>query len=130
MKPSPDADEASQRLQAADEWLAEAESLLRDEHWSATVHHAYYAAFNAARGLLATVDSRPKTHKGVLAEIQRVFVREGRMSGEVVALLEQALETRLQSDYGMTRVSAAVAEQTLDDARRFVEAVKTSLATR
>lgn len=117
--------EVEERLQAAAQRLADAEGILAEGYTTAAVHMAYYAAFHAARALLSLEDSRPKTHRGIVSEIQRLFVRSGRMEGRVASRLAHALESRLAADYDVgPEPTEEEAREILADAQVFVEAAR------
>lgn len=112
-------------MQHAEAELQEAESLLRAGYVRPAIHSAYYAAFHAAHAALGAEGSFPRTHRGTISEVGRLLVREGHVSGEVAALLEEALETRLKSDYEVApRPTEDEAEETVEAAREFVAAMR------
>jgi uncharacterized protein len=80
--------------------LEEADLLIEKKHFRGALNRAYYAAFYAARALLATRDLDSSRHSGVIALFQEHFVRPGIVSGETARALPRAFEKRQTSDYG------------------------------
>lgn len=121
-------EETKSRVDEARARLKDAEALMRADFPEAAAHAAYYAAYHAALGLLALEDSRPRTHRGVASEFGRLFVQTGRIHAETGALLERTLDVRLKADYGvLTPVSEEEAEDVVQDAQAFLEAVVATL---
>lgn len=120
-------DDAAERMALADETLEEARALFRAGFYKASVH-AYCAAFHAAMALLAREGKRPKTHKGVIAELGRDFVETGRLPEDAGAHLEQLLAMRLKADYEVpVSITDERAEESLVAAERFVQAARKAL---
>ena len=59
-----------------------------------------YAAFYAARALLATRNLDSSRHSGVIGLFQEHFVRTGLIPTETARALARAFEKRQTSDYG------------------------------
>ena len=64
------------------------------------MNRVYYAAFYAARALLATRELDSSRHSGVIALFQEHFVRSGLIPADVARALPRAFEKRQTSDYG------------------------------
>jgi uncharacterized protein (UPF0332 family) len=79
--------------------LAEADVLIASKHMSGAVNRLYYAAFYAARALLATHNLDSARHSGIISLFQEHFVRNGLIAGEVARVLPRAFEKRQTSDY-------------------------------
>ena len=91
---SPSDELARRRIARAHEALDEADLLIERRHFSGALNRLYYAAFYAARALLAmrTLDS--SRHSGVIALFQEHFVRTGLISTDVARALPRAFEKR------------------------------------
>ncbi len=59
----------------------------------------YYAAFHAARALLATREVDSPKHSGVILLFQRHFVRTGLVAASVAQAFPRAFEKRQKTDY-------------------------------
>ncbi len=64
------------------------------------LNRVYYAAFYAARALLATRNLDSSRHSGVIALFQEHFVRTGLIGTDTARALPRAFEKRQTSDYG------------------------------
>ncbi|MCS6843317.1 MAG: HEPN domain-containing protein [Caldilineales bacterium] len=116
------------RLEEAAETLAEAE-LLRDAgSYRGAVNRAYYAMFYALLGLLATRGLGASKHSGAIALFDREFVKTGLLAPELSRALHLAFQRRQVHDYGeITRPDRDLADESIEDARRFIEAIRNYL---
>lgn len=64
------------------------------------VNRFYYAAFYAARALLALRELDSSRHSGVISLFQTQFVKPGLIATEKAKALPRAFEKRQKSDYG------------------------------
>ena len=80
--------------------LHEADLLIEQEQFSGALNRVSYAAFYAARALLAIRSLDSSRHSGVIALFQEQFVRTGLVSTETARALPRAFEKRQTSDYG------------------------------
>lgn len=102
--------------------------MVAQHHYNAALNRVYYAAFYAARALLALRRLDSSRHSGVIALFQQHFVKTGVVSDDDARLLPQAFTKRLQTDYGdfkettIEEISALRA-----DAGRFVAACERAL---
>jgi uncharacterized protein (UPF0332 family) len=91
---------ARHRMAQARETLAEADQLLASQAFRGAVNRLYYAAFYAARALLATRDMDAARHTGLITLFQQHFVKTGLVPAETGKALARAFEKRQNSDYG------------------------------
>jgi uncharacterized protein (UPF0332 family) len=91
---------AYHRIARAHEALEEADLLIEQRHFTGAVNRLYYAAFYAARALLATRTLDSSRHSGVIALFQEHFVKTGLISTDAARALPRAFEKRQTSDYG------------------------------
>jgi hypothetical protein len=116
---------------------ARAESVLGDDALQAARHllalglhndavsRAYYAAFHFVRALLLTEGGEPRTHRGVVALLERDFVATGRIEPDVAARLARLQTFRGLADYdARERVSARRAREEVAAAEAVVDAVR------
>ena len=117
-------------LARGQEALEEAELLLAAGKLAGAVSRAYYGGYHHARALLITVGEEPRTHGGLTRLLQRDFVRSGRMSPEVAALLSRLMTFRQDADYTAEYVfTPGMGQQGVADARTFIAAARSILAT-
>ena len=114
---------ASHRLTRAREALAEADLLMSANRWNGALSRVYYAAFYAARALLALKRIDSSRHSGVIALFQEHVVKTGVVAEDVARALPQAFARRQRSDYGDFAEAQMTEVQTLRDAvERFARA--------
>lgn len=80
--------------------LDEADILIAQDHFSGALNRVDYAAFYAARALLATKTLDSSRHSGVIALFQEHFVKTGLIVTDLARALPRAFEKRQTSDYG------------------------------
>lgn len=86
---------------------------------------AYYSVYYAAWALLDSRGSpRPKTHRGLIAEFSRLFVKDGPLDAPIGAVLSRLESLRLIADYTFEPVPAADARRALVEAVRFIETIR------
>jgi len=101
--------------------LREAEDAARLEHAENAVGRSYYAAFYAAKALLATRGIDAKKHSGVLSLIGEHFVRPGLLPAERGRAIHDLMRARLMADYDPKASFAPGAVRGyLEKARHFV----------
>jgi uncharacterized protein len=91
---------AQHRIARAHAALHEADLLIEQQLFGGALNRVYYAAFYAARGLLATRSLDSSRHSGVISLFQEHFVRTGLVPTETARALARAFEKRQTSDYG------------------------------
>jgi uncharacterized protein (UPF0332 family) len=114
---------AKHRIARAHTALQEAVVLLERRHFSGTINRLYYAAFYAARALLATRDLDSSRHSGVISLFQEQFVRTGVIAADIARALPRTFEKRQTSDY------ADFSEPTEDEVLSLRDQVETFVTT-
>jgi len=99
---SPRLEIARHRSQCARDAIEEADILMAAHRWRGALNRLYYAAFYAARALLATRDLDSARHSGVIALFQQHFVKTGIISASIARTLPRSFESRQTSDYADT----------------------------
>ena len=90
---------ARHRLARARVALEEADLLESAGRWNGALNRLYYAAFYAARALLALKRIDSSRHSGVITLFQEHFVKTGTVSSDIARALPQAFARRQRSDY-------------------------------
>jgi uncharacterized protein (UPF0332 family) len=85
---------AQHRIARAHAALHEADILIEQQHFSGALNRVYYAAFYAARAMLATRNLDSSRHSGVIALFQEHFVLPGLVAIETARALPRAFEKR------------------------------------
>jgi uncharacterized protein (UPF0332 family) len=113
---------------------ASAKVLYDIEDMSGACNRAYYAMFDAARAALLAgkepVKSEViKTHSGLIAAFSLHLIKSGRISAAYGKSLRQADQIRLIADYSDEEPDRETAASSIEQAKHFVEAVASYLAT-
>lgn len=87
------------RLEKAHSTFLEGEKLFETDLYSGAINRFYYAAFHAARALLATKQLDSSKHSGVISLFNREFVKPGKISRESGKTLNAAFNIRSEADY-------------------------------
>jgi uncharacterized protein (UPF0332 family) len=114
---------AGHRIARAHNALEEASLLIERRHFTGALNRLYYAAFYAARALLATRTLDSSRHSGVIALFQEHFVKTGLISTDAARALPRAFEKRQTSDYG------DFSEPTSDEVRSLLDQVQAFVAS-
>ena len=80
--------------------LDDADVLIDGKRWNSALNRLYYAAFYAARALLATQNLDSSRHSGVISLFQEHFVRTSTVLQETARALPRLFEKRQTTDYG------------------------------
>ncbi len=99
-----------------------AELQLAEGYLEGAISSAYYACFHAARAVLYSHGSMPTTHRGVMTEFQRLFVKSGALSETWSQILGRQRVERQLADYSAyaREVTKSETAELVGDARRFV----------
>jgi uncharacterized protein (UPF0332 family) len=116
---------ARHRIERAAAMLTQARLLAESQAWDGAVNRYYYAAFHAARALLATRGLDSGKHSGVIALFNLHFVKTGIIKPAVGRALVRSFEKRQASDYAdFTRVTEGDARRIGEETEVFVEACR------
>ncbi len=101
-----------------------AKDLYDDSYYDEAAHNGYYSMFHAAKALLALKKVHARTHRGVISEIQRLYVKSDIMAQDLVSALSRDLQIRIRTDYDvMIEVSDDLANDVIVDAEVFLNEV-------
>lgn len=124
------AGEIAAYMDRADRSIGAAQQLASGGYHDFAASRAYYAAFYAATALLLREGLEFSKHSAVIASIHQRFVRTGKLDVEQGKALNWLFELRSVGDYGgPAHVSPEEAEQPIEAAEKFVEAVRALLQT-
>lgn len=113
---------ARHRFSRAKGAFSEGDHLLTAKAFMGAVNRYYYAAFYAARALLATRELDSSRHSGVISLFQKHFVKPGLVSTDKAKALPRAFEKRQKSDYGdFSTVTAKEAQTIRNEISDFLE---------
>jgi uncharacterized protein (UPF0332 family) len=103
--------------------------LLKEGSPNGAIGRFYYAAFHAARALLATKGLDASRHTGVIKLFSQHFVKTGLVFSETAKVLSRSFEKRLDSEYeDYVSFNKEEAEQVRDEVRDFIQACEKTLA--
>lgn len=112
---------ASHRLERAKEALSDGEMLAAKGSCSGAANRLYYAAFYAARALLATKELDSSRHSGIISLFNQHFVKSGIFNIDVARALSRAFELRQDLDYeDFISPSRASVQETQNEVSEFV----------
>jgi uncharacterized protein (UPF0332 family) len=80
--------------------LDDADVLIKGSRWNSALNRLDYAAFYAARALLATKNLDSSRHSGAISLFQEHFVRTDVVPQETARALPRLFEKRQTTDYG------------------------------
>lgn len=114
---------ARHRLARAKAAFSEGNHLMKAKAFMGAVNRFYYAAFYAARALLALRELDSSRHSGVISLFQAQFVKPGLIATEKAKALPRAFEKRQKSDYAdFSNVTASEAQSIRREVKEFLKA--------
>ena len=112
---------AKYRLEQAHEALRDSHTLRAAGSLRGALNRVYYAAFHAARALLATKGLDASKHSGVIALFRQHFVKTGLFDEAIAKILPWSFEERMDADYeDFVEVDAAMVDDVAEHVRQFV----------
>ncbi len=119
---------ARHRMARARETFVAADNLLATGSLADAANRYYYAAFHAARAVLAAAELQAAGHKGTIINFQRHFVKSGRIEVETAKALPRAFQLRQQADYDdFAEITAARVEEAQAEVAVFLTACESLL---
>jgi uncharacterized protein (UPF0332 family) len=108
----------------ADESLAVARDLLKQEHYDFSASRAYYAMFYSAEAALLLRDVQLSKHSAVISHFNREFVKSGLLDPQMFKALQNGFALRNQGDYGVLPLEPDEARHLVSQAETFLAAVR------
>lgn len=113
---------ARHRMSRAHEAFDEGTLLLSKGSPIGAVNRFYYAAFYAARALLAINEVDSSRHSGVISLFQKHFVSTGQVSTVHAKALPRSFEKRQNTDYAdFATIAPEEAQSVREDVRAFLD---------
>jgi len=121
---------ALNRLQQAEESLDEAKFLFDGQKSPRSViNRAYYAMFYSILALLIFEQYTSSKHTGILSYFNSQFIKTGLIEKNLGRAVNKAFDLRQRGDYREeVDLKREMVEPFLDEARKFISAVKSYLA--
>lgn len=113
------------RIQRSFETLQEAESMIENEFWNASINRIYYACFYAVGALLLSKDINSSTHKGLRQMFGLHFVQTGIVSKEFGKFFSDLFDKRQTGDYDdFVSYDKETATYLFTTAKEFIKVIK------
>ena len=87
------------RINRAFETLNEADKMIENQFWNASINRIYYACFYAVSGLLLKKGVDTSTHKGIRQMFGLHYVQTGLISKEYARFFSDLYDRRQTGDY-------------------------------
>jgi hypothetical protein len=113
------------RFSRAKEVLRDAETLLKEKSFASSVNRSYYAIFHALRAVTALDGFDASKHSGVIAYINREYVKTGIFDKRLSKILDTAFRLREKADYDdFIIISLDAAEEQISKAKEVINMVE------
>ena len=113
------------RFGRAVEMLNDAKKLLQQKSYASSVNRSYYSIFHALRAVTALEGFDSSKHAGVIAYINKEFVKTGIFDRQLSKILDTAFRLREKADYDdFFIVSRTEAEEQAEKAEKVIEMVE------
>jgi uncharacterized protein (UPF0332 family) len=101
-----------------------AEKLIKDNELEIAVSRLYYAMFYCAEALLLSKNLSFSSHKAVIVNFGKEFVKTGIFDEKFHKVLQNAFEDRQEADYEFVEFEKSEVEEYLNLAKEFLETAK------
>ena len=123
-------DLSAYRFKKAQEDLETAKENLENGKYRASVNRSYYAVFHALRAVTALNRFDSKKHSGIIAFINREYVKTGIFSRDTSKMIQSCYQLREKADYDdFYLVAKDEAIKQLDIAEILIKEIETYLNT-
>lgn len=113
------------RFSRAQEAFRDAEMLLQQRSFASSVNRSYYSIFHALRSVTALDEFDSSKHSGVIAYINRQYVKAGIFDKRLSKILDTAFRLREKADYDdFFVVSYDVAREQIEKAQEVINMVE------
>ena len=110
------------RYQCAQENIEAARILLESKQFKSSVNRSYYAVFHALRALTALDRFDSSKHSGVIAFVNRNYVKKGVFDRNLSKIIDTTFRLREKADYeDFFVVSLQMAEEQLEKAEHLLQ---------
>lgn len=113
------------RLSRAKEVFHDAETLLNQKSFASSVNRSYYAIFHTLRAVTALDGFDSSKHSGVIAYINREYVKTGVFDKRLSKILDTTFRLREKADYDdFFVISIDAAQEQLSKAEEVINMVE------
>lgn len=114
-----------QRMAKSKATINEINNLLQFGYYHTAINRIYYSCFYAVEALLTTVDTFPKSHKGILTMFSQHFIKTGKVSLDFGEFYSKLFQERLLADYAEESVyTKEFVERMLSVANLFIQHIE------
>lgn len=118
-------EEIHEHLLAAEDSLTDANILLQNDRFNATVNRAYYTMLHAATALLLHHNVERSSHQAVIAAFGQFLAKPGIIDTKYHRYLRETYDLRLAGDYNVyINIKPDEAELVASRAQDFLDQVK------
>lgn len=119
------------RFQRAKEVLEDAKILMEKKSFASSVNRSYYAIFHALRAVTALDGFDSSKHSGVIAYINKTYVKEGVFDKSLSKILDTSFRLREKADYSdFVIISRDTAKEQYDKAKIVIDMINSYLENR
>ena len=119
------------RLEHAKEDLDSAKDLLISKKYKQCANRSYYAIFHAMRAVLAFDLIDMKSHKGIISEFRRLYIKTKIFSEKLSNIITELVIIRTNSDYeDFYIISKEEAEEQMKKAKFFIKEIEKFLKSK
>ena len=115
-------------LERAEEMLHDSEQNYKMKQYRTSLNRSYYAVFHSMRAMNTLDGFDSSKHSAVIAHFNRYIIKTGKLEKKFSEVVKKTSYLREKSDYDDFYVASAnEAQEQLDNAQEFVQAVKAYL---
>lgn len=119
------------RFQRAKEVLNDAKILMEQKSFSSSVNRSYYAIFHALRAVTALDGFDSSKHSGIIAYINKTYVKEGIFDKNLSKILDTTFRLREKADYDdFVIISYDTAKEQYEKANTVINMISSYLVER
>mgnify|MGYP000346425449 CR=1 FL=1 len=115
-------------LDKAERNIKVVEKLIKDNELEIAVSRLYYAMFYCAEALLLSKNLSFSSHKSVIVNFGKEFVKTGIFDEKFHKVLKNAFEDRQEADYEFAEFQLSEVKKYLDLAKKFLNETKKYLS--
>jgi uncharacterized protein (UPF0332 family) len=117
----PSSEVIGEHFKLADRFLKSASLMLKDGDLRTAADRAYYAMFHAAEAALYHLGVTLKSHKALISQFSKEYIKTGKIDAELGGFLQKAFDIRQDSDYKVDiELDEQQVEELISRARDFV----------
>lgn len=117
--------EALLYINKAEDNLKDAQLLLKNDRYDATVNRAYYAIFHCVEAFLLIENTHPKTHEGAMRKFSELYIKTNIINKQWSDIFRDTMKRRQGADYDIdSELTKELAQETYENAESFLNMTK------